>query len=113
MGEAEEIVVFVTSPGVEEAQRIADVLLAQKKAACVNVIPGIKSFFWWQGKRESETEVLMILKSRAALLPELIELVKKNHPYDVPEIIALPIIGGLPDYLEWIHRETGAGGKEE
>ena len=108
MSQAGEIVIFITSPGLEEAQRIAGALLDRRTVACVNVIPGVKSFFWWQGKRESETEVLMVAKSTAALLPEVIALVKENHPYEVPEVIALPIVGGLDDYLGWIRRETRA-----
>jgi periplasmic divalent cation tolerance protein len=110
--EAKEIVIFITSANIEEAQQIADTLLNQRKVACVSVIPGMKSFFWWQGKRESASEVLLTAKSRASLLPEIIDLVKQVHSYEVPEIIALPVFGGNRDYLEWIYGETKVEGKD-
>ena len=111
--EAGEIVILITSENVEEARKISEALLERRKVACVNVIPEVKSFFWWQGERESAPEVLLMAKSRASLLPEIIELVKQNHSYEVPEVIALPILGGNRDYLDWIHTETRAeaGGK--
>lgn len=112
MSEAKEIVVFITSANIEEAQKVADVLVTRRKVACVNVVPGVKSFFWWQGKRESALEVFLMAKSRASLLPEIIDLVKRVHSYEVPEIIALPIVGGNWDYLEWIHQETKAEDKD-
>lgn len=99
------IVVLVTTSD-NQAQEIADVLLGQRKAACVNIVPGVSSFFWWQGKPDSDRESLLIIKSKASLLDEIITLVKEVHSYDVPEIIALPIIGGNPEYLEWIDKEV-------
>ena len=102
----QEIVIFITSANIEEAHKIADALLAERKVACVNVIPGVKSYFWWQGKRESSPEVFMMAKSRASLFPAVVDLVKKNHSYKVPEIIALPILAGSQDYLNWIQEET-------
>lgn len=102
----QEIVIYITSAGIEEAHKIADALLNGRKVACVNVIPGIKSYFWWQGKRESTPEVLLMAKSRVSLFAEVVELVKKTHSYEVPEIIAIPIIAGNPDYLKWIREET-------
>ncbi len=99
------IAVLVTAGSTEEAEKIAGKLLDGKKAACVNIIPGIKSLFWWEGKKEAEEEVLMIVKSRIEILDEVIEVVKANHSYDVPEIIALNIAGGNPDYLRWLERE--------
>lgn len=102
----QEIVIYITSANIEEAHKIADVLLTARKVACVNVIPGVKSYFWWQGKRESTPEVLLMAKSRASLFPEVVEMVKQSHSYEVPEIIALPIIAGSQDYLNWIREET-------
>jgi periplasmic divalent cation tolerance protein len=99
------IVVLVTSAD-EQAQEIADTLLQQRKVACVNIVPGVSSFFWWQGRPDSDRESLLIIKTKASLLAEVIALVKKVHSYDVPEIIALPIIGGNPDYLDWIDKEV-------
>ena len=100
------IVLFITTADTEEAQRIADSLLKARKAACVNIVPGVSSSFWWQGKPEQAQESLLIVKSRASALDEIVDLVKKHHSYDVPEIIALPIIGGNPDYLNWMGNEV-------
>ncbi len=96
------IVVFITAADAEEARLIADVLLQQKKAACVNIVPGLSSLFWWRDKIDSAKESLLIVKTRASLLDEIIELVKEIHSYDNPEVIALPIVGGSDDYLEWL-----------
>jgi len=100
------VVVFITVDSQETARKITDKLLTERKAACVNIIPKVESQYWWQGKIESTNELLLIVKMHAVLLEELIALVKQNHPYSVPEIIALPIIGGNKDYLKWIDRET-------
>ena len=104
--EYRQVLVFITVDSQENAQKIASKLLAERKAACVNIIPKVESQYWWQGKIESANELLLIVKTRAELLEELIKLVKENHPYSVPEIIALPIIGGNKDYLQWIEKET-------
>jgi len=106
MKEASEIVVFITIDTKEEAQRIAKVLLEQRKAACVNIIPGVSSLFWWEDKLDSAQESLLIVKTKASVLNEVIRLVKEIHSYDVPEIIAMPIVGGNQDYLEWIGKEV-------
>jgi periplasmic divalent cation tolerance protein len=100
------IVVFITVDSQETAQKITDALLTERKAACVNIIPKVESHYWWQGKKESTQEFLLIVKTQAELLDELIVLVKKQHPYSVLEIIALPIIGGNGDYLKWVKGET-------
>jgi periplasmic divalent cation tolerance protein len=104
--DASPILILVTASSGEEAHRIADKLLAERKAACVNIISGVSSFFWWKGKVDSAKESLLVIKSRQSLLDEVIKLVKANHSNEVPEIIALPIVGGNPDYLKWIGKET-------
>ncbi len=101
-----KVIVLVTTDSEEEAQRIASTLLKERKAACVNIVPEINSFFWWQGKIDSADESLLIIKTRAALLDDVVSLVKANHHYQVPEVIALPVVGGNPDYLNWIDGET-------
>ena len=101
------IVVFITVDTQETARKITDQLLAERKAACINIISGIESHDWWQGKIESTNELSLIVKTRTELLDELSKMVKQNHPYSVPEIIALPIIGGNEDYLDWVQQETG------
>ena len=105
MEENANVVVFITSTD-EEAPKIAEALLMQKKAACVNIVPKVSSLFWWQDKLDSAQESLLIVKTKASLLNEIVALVKEIHSYDVPEIIALPIAGGNQDYLEWIDREV-------
>ena len=102
MEAARYIVILITSDSIEEADHIARVLLEKKKVACVNILRGIDSYFWWEGKVDSARENLLIAKTRASLLPEVVALVRKIHSYDVPEVIALPIIGGNQDYLEWV-----------
>jgi len=107
MEEPKYIVVFVTTGSTEEAQRISGILLEQRKVACVNIIPKVDSLFWWEDKLDSAQENLLVAKTKASLLPEIINLVKKVHSYEVPEIIALPIVGGNKDYLEWIEKSVG------
>ncbi len=106
---ADKIVVFVTASTEQEAKNIARLLVEQRKVACVNIVPRVHSLFWWQGKLDSAQETLLIAKTRASLLPQVIDVVEKAHSYDVPEIIALPIIGGNEDYLRWIADETVEG----
>ncbi len=106
MSEATYIVIFITASSETEARRISDAVLTQRKAACVNIIPMVNSSFWWHGKLESAAESLLIVKTKASLVNEVVALVRENHSYTVPEIIALPILGGNPDYLEWIEKEV-------
>lgn len=101
-----QVVIFVTVATHEEADIIADILLEEQKAACVNIVPTVDSRFRWEGNPESEQETMLIIKTRASLVDEVVNLVKTVHSYDVPEIIALPIIGGNPDYLQWVDNET-------
>jgi len=106
MKTADKIVVFITTDSAEEAGRISELLLSKRKAACVNIVPRVDSQFWWQGKLDSARENLLIVKTKASVLPEVIELVKRVHSYSVPEIIALPIIDGSDDYLKWLDDEV-------
>ena len=104
--EAPYIVLLITTSAGEEAQKISRLLLEQSKAACVNIISEVDSLFWWNDKLDSACESLLIVKTKASLLPEIIDLVKGVHSYTVPEIIALPIVGGNQDYLEWIDKSV-------
>ena len=106
MKELSEIVIFITTSDEQEAQAIAKLLLEKRLIACANIVSKVNSIFWWQGNLESENECMLILKTKAPLLDEVVEMVKSSHSYDVPEIIALPIIGGNDDYLKWIGDET-------
>lgn len=101
------IVVLITAPSEEVGRGIAQALLDNKLAACVNIVAPINSLYLWQGDINDDEEVLLIVKSRAELFEQgLIPAVKEVHPYDVPEIIALPILLGDQDYLDWIEAET-------
>jgi periplasmic divalent cation tolerance protein len=96
------IIIFVTASNKKEASSIAKTLLDYKLVACVNIIDKIESVFWWQGKIDRAKEVLLLIKSKREKLNKIIRLVKSMHSYQLPEIIALPIIGGNEGYLKWI-----------
>jgi periplasmic divalent cation tolerance protein len=98
----DSMVVLVTAGSEDEAHKIARLLVKEKKAACVNIVPGVDSLFRWKGKIDSARETLLLAKTRTSLLPHIISLVKEVHGYEVPEIIALPIIDGSEDYLRWL-----------
>jgi periplasmic divalent cation tolerance protein len=101
------IVVLITVPSPQVGEQIAAALLEQKLAACVNIMPAIQSIYTWQGAIQKDQEALLVVKTRAALFAErLAPAVKAIHPYEVPEIIALPIIMGSQPYLDWIAAET-------
>lgn len=100
----DRIIVLITAGSEEEARKIARLLVREKKAACVNIVPRVDSLFRWKGKIDSARESLLLVKARASLLSEIISLVKEIHSYEVPEIIALPIIGGSEEYLQWLDR---------
>ncbi len=102
MKKTDRIIVLITAGSEEEAHKIAELLVNEKKAACVNILPGVDSLFWWEGKIESARESLLLVKTKASLFPEIVELVKRTHSYEVPEIIALPIVTGSEDYLKWL-----------
>jgi len=101
------LVVLITAPTVEVAQQIAEALLRQKLAACVNILPGVQSLYTWEGSLHRDDEVLLLVKTHANLFEEqLVPAVQQVHPYEVPEIIALPIQMGSQPYLDWIEEVT-------
>jgi len=102
----EALVVYITAPNEQEAAKIAKALVEERLAGCVNIIKDIRSIYCWQGKIEDERELLMIVKTRRALLSSLKTRVKELHSYTVPEIIALPVVGGSEDYLAWLSETT-------
>jgi len=102
MGLGTYALVLITCPSYEEGERIAKLLTDERLAACVNVVRGVKSFFWWEGKVETSDEVLLLIKTRLDLLERLVERVRKAHSYQVPEIVAIPIVYGYREYLKWI-----------
>jgi periplasmic divalent cation tolerance protein len=104
----EHVIVFITAPSKEVGREIANLLLEQKLAACVNIISPINSLYVWEGKINDDEEALLVVKTRAELLKDgLIPAVQSIHPYEVPEILALPILTGLESYLGWIEEVTG------
>ena len=109
--------VFITAPNEEEAGQIAKILVGESLCACVNIIPGIRSIYRWQGKICDEEEVMMIAKTSSVMAPVLVKRVKELHSYEVPEIICLPITTGSGDYLDWIDESVDLlsedGGLEE
>jgi periplasmic divalent cation tolerance protein len=102
---SDAIVVYVTAGSADEAATLARALVAERLAACVNRLP-VESVYQWQGQVEEAAEVLLIVKTRRSLLDALAARVQALHSYDVPEIIALPIVAGSPPYLQWIAAET-------
>ena len=101
------IVVYVTAADAETAAELARVLVEEHLAACGNVIGSIRSIYRWEGKLEDEAEALLVLKTRAELFEALKERVLQLHSYEVPEVIALPVVAGHKPYLDWIDENTG------
>lgn len=104
----ETLVVLCTCPDEATAAGIATALLAAELAACVNCVPGIRSMYRWNGQIRDDTEVLLVIKTRAGRYAALEATLRAHHPYDLPEIIALPVVAGARDYLNWIGQATGA-----
>jgi periplasmic divalent cation tolerance protein len=104
----DKIVVLTTCGSAEEAAQIARALVEKKLAACVNLMPAVRSFYRWKGVIEDEQESLLVIKSSRALFNDLRVEIEKLHSYEVPEVIAVPIVDGSEGYLEWLDRELAA-----
>ena len=100
------IAILCTAPDAASAKRVASALVEERLAACVNLLPAVTSIFRWEGKVQREAEVLLIIKTRRASFDAVAARVKALHPYTVPELIALPIDAGTPDYLAWLTENT-------
>src|SRR5947209_16131421 len=98
----DKILVFSTCSSIQEAERLARVLLDERVAACVTVMPGARSFYRWKGAIETAEECVLLIKSSASLLPALTAAVERLHSYDVPEILAVPVAAGSAKYLAWL-----------
>ena len=96
---------MVTASNEEEAARISDQAVRSRQAACATTIPTVHSIYWWEGKLMSDQEVMILLKTTADKFQALQETIQKIHSYKVPEIIAIPVAKGFPQYLEWVQRE--------
>eukprot|EP00899_Mesostigma_viride_P016253 jgi/Mesvir1/24629/Mv21937-RA.1 len=101
-GSPDYLVLYVTVPSKEVGKSLASGLVQEKLAACVNIIPGIESVYWWQDKVQSDAELLLMVKTAADKVSDLTAYVCKHHPYDTPEVIAVPIVAGSAKYLRWI-----------
>jgi periplasmic divalent cation tolerance protein len=98
----DKILVLSTCAAEADAERLARALLDARLAACVNVVPGVRSFYRWKGEIESEVEFMLIIKTSRDLFPALRAEVEKLHPYEVPELLAVPILDGAENYLAWL-----------
>jgi periplasmic divalent cation tolerance protein len=103
---AEVRVVLITAPSAEKAAEIARALVGERLAACGNIVPGLRSIYRWDGEVQDEPEALLVLKTTAARFPALRDRVLQLHPYEVPEVLALPVEAGSAAYLAWIAAEV-------
>ena len=99
-------VVLVTAPDLDTAARLGRALVEERLAACVNLVPGLRSIYHWEGALHDDAEVLLLVKTRTDRLEALSARVKELHPYALPEVLALPASGGSPAYLEWLRTES-------
>jgi len=106
---SQQLVVLMTAGSQEEAEHLAHALVAEMLAACVNVVPGVISVYRWEGEIQHDQEWLLIAKTEREALDNLVERVQALHSYDVPEIIALPLVGGSEAYLGWITGQVQGG----
>lgn len=104
--ENDTLLVFTNLPDRDAALGLARALVGRRLAACVNVLAGCTSVYRWQGDVEEAAEVPVLVKTRAARYPELEALIRELHPYELPEIVAVPVVRGLPEYLDWVAEET-------
>jgi len=98
--------VLNTCPDLATAQQLANLLVAERLAACVNIVPGVHSVYEWQGKVEQGQECLLYIKTRQERYAALEQAIRAHHPYELPEIVAVPIEAGLPAYLDWVDHQT-------
>ena len=102
------IVILVTTSGLEEARKIATAVLTARHAACVTIVPSVRSMYWWEGKITQEDESLLAIKTTANQYGPIEKAIKELHSCKVPEILALSVKDGLPQYVEWIMREVSS-----
>ena len=105
----EHLAVLITAGSEEEASRIADALVTELLAACVSVIPGVTSVYRWEGEMQRDEEWLLVAKSTRGVFEDLVRCVRALHSYDLPEIIALPVVAGSEAYLRWVAGEVHGG----
>lgn len=100
------LLVYCTAPDPDTARELARTLVDERLAACVNIVPGLSSLYRWQGRVYEDAEALLLMKTTAARYPALQERLRALHPYELPEIVAVPLSAGLPAYLDWVGAQT-------
>ena len=100
------VLIYTTFPGLDDARRVGEALVAARLAACVNMFPGMISIFEWKGAREEAAEVAMIIKTRASLIDAVLAETKRLHPYELPALLVIPTQGGSAEYCGWIANQT-------
>lgn len=104
----EHRLLYITVGNIDEARRIARALVEERIAACANIVANMESIYWWEGKLTEDREIIVMAKTRTALVEQAIARVRELHSYTVPCVVALPIVGGNRGFLDWIDAETGA-----
>lgn len=107
------LLVLVTAPDLKTARRLAQSALKARLIACANLVPKVESHYVWEGRMEKSAEVLMLIKTTPARLENLRGLIEREHPYDTPEFIALPVTGGAQKYLAWVSASVKPGAEED
>lgn len=110
MGAADVVLVYITTSDIEEARRIARLLVDERLAACANLVTGVQSIYWWDGKVCDESEALVLAKTKKALVEKVVVAVKEAHSYDVPDIAVIDVVAGYEPYFEWVNKETRSVG---
>jgi len=100
------VTLLTAAPGTEEAKRIARALVSERLAACANIIPAVSSIYWWKGQVQEEQEAMLVIKTTAAQVNALEARLVELHPYDVPELLSIPVTGGYPPYIAWVGSEV-------
>jgi periplasmic divalent cation tolerance protein len=105
MSAVNTLLVLITAPSADEGARLGRALVEERLAACVNIVPGLRSIYRWEGEMQDDAEALLIVKSSPALFEALEARVRELHPYEVPEVLAIPVAAGSAPYLRWLHGE--------
>lgn len=100
------IISLVTAPNTEVAEKLALSLLGARLCACVNIVPGVRSLYWWEDKVETQTEQLLLIKSRKSQIEQIQSLVQREHPYDTPEVVSVKATAVSEKYFQWVLNET-------
>lgn len=99
-------IIYITASSAQEAERIGEAVVNERLAACANVVPSLRSTYWWKGRLEKSREALLLLKTKKARVKKVIKRVRELHSYENPAIVAIPILEGSKDYLAWVEKEV-------